>query len=313
MAQKRTPPPLTVSDDEIQLPSGSIGLGEEVYAHNASTQPNGSEGSALISANPLEADITTGEAMYVTADSSEIFQFYCSTPYDFSTASLISETDFGDTEPTLTDMAWSNDGQKLYTLGSWYRNVYEYDCSTPFNVTTATLSVTFDVSNESIGPNSMAWNNDGSKLYIAGRSYASVHEYDCETTFDLTTAELSVTLDVSSEISNLAGIAWNSDGSKLYMTGDYSLNAYEYDLSTAFDISTASLSETLDIDSGNFNPVGVAWNNDGSKLYVPSSAGDYIDEYVLSTPFDLTTATFQSSFDPSVSITSTSGMVWSDP
>ena len=66
-----------------------------------------------------------------------------------------------------------------------------------------------------------------------------------------------------------------------------------YTLSTAFDVSSASHSDTGPSTSGN----GVAVNQDGTKLFASNNAFDDLYIYELSTPYDASTYTLSSSID----------------
>jgi len=51
----------------------------------------------------------------------------------------------------------------------------------------------------------------------------------------------------------------------LFMVGQQEDKVHEYALTTGFDISTASLTDSLDISSQEAQPYGLAFNNDGTK------------------------------------------------
>ena len=67
-------------------------------------------------------------------------------------------------------------------------------------------------------------------------------------------------------------------------TGD---DVNQYTLSTGFDISTASHDGAFDISSQETNPRGLAFNNDGTKMFLVGGSEDKVFEYTLTTPFNL--------------------------
>ena len=80
----------------------------------------------------------------------------------------------------------------------------------------------------------------------------------------------------------------------------------EYNLSTPYNPDTKTLTNTLaNATSGNFHQ-GLGFNADGSKMFVVKSKGgggssnahNKIDEYALSTAFDISTATLTGTFSP---------------
>jgi microcystin-dependent protein len=91
------------------------------------------------------------------------------------------------------------------------------------------------------------------------------------------------------------GISFNIDGTKLYEVGFGSDKIYEYELSVAFDISTATYTQSMDTQDS--YPTGICFNIDGTKLYEVGAGSDKIYEYELSVAFDISTANFTQSID----------------
>jgi DNA-binding beta-propeller fold protein YncE len=86
----------------------------------------------------------------------------------------------------------------------------------------------------------------------------------------------------------------------LYETGRGSDKIYEYDVSTPYDIDTATFSKSI-ASQGSY-PTGITWNNDGSKLYEGGLASAKIYESDVSTPYDIATATFSQSINTQDSV-----------
>ena len=88
------------------------------------------------------------------------------------------------------------------------------------------------------------------------------------------------------------GVSLSKTGYKMYMTGsggtDY---IYEYDLSTAWDITTASYLQSGAVTSGATNPTDLFVKEDGTELYFSDSNAQGIYQMTMSTPWDVTTAT----------------------
>ena len=61
----------------------------------------------------------------------------------------------------------------------------------------------------------------------------------------------------------------------------------EYTLTTGFDISTASHAGSFSVASQETTPVGIDFNNDGTKMFVAGWQGEDINEYALTSPFSL--------------------------
>ena len=93
-------------------------------------------------------------------------------------------------------------------------------------------------------------------------------------------------------------IAFKPDGTKFYICDRNRDFVGEYDLSTAWDISTFSYVQQFDISGKETNPFGLDFSSDGTKMYVVGLSGaggapnDAIHQWNLSTAWDVSTATF---------------------
>ena len=87
------------------------------------------------------------------------------------------------------------------------------------------------------------------------------------------------------------GVTFNSDGTKMYVVGSSANRVIQYSLSTAFDISSATLlagdhcTFTTIIEDG----VQVLFNSDGSQMFIVDdhATGDDIEIFDLSTNYDV--------------------------
>ena len=67
---------------------------------------------------------------------------------------------------------------------------------------------------------------------------------------------------------------------------------HEYKLTTGFDVSTASFTDStavFDVSGQEASPRGFCFNSDGTKLFVCGFAGDDINEYTLTSTVTLST------------------------
>lgn len=157
-------------------------------------------------------------------------------------------------------------------------------------------SVSFSVSSQEAGPSALAFNNDGTKLYIVGSSNDTVYQYSLSTAFDISTTSYdSVSFSIGAQETAPQEIAFNTDGTKMYIMGRTDDDINQYSLSTAFDISTASFdSVTFSVATQESAPNGFAFNPDGTKLFVVGQNTDDVEQYSLSTAFDISTASYDS-------------------
>lgn len=93
-------------------------------------------------------------------------------------------------------------------------------------------------------------------------------------------------LSVSSQETAPMGITFKPDGTEVYICGNSSDNVIQYTLSTAWDISTGSYTQSFATPAS--NPRDLAFNDDGTKLYAMNR--DTVFQASLTTPYDLSTA-----------------------
>ena len=68
-------------------------------------------------------------------------------------------------------------------------------------------------------------------------------------------------------------------------------------MTTAFDVSTASFDSSFSVNGQEVYPHALAFNTDGTKMFVAGYSGHDVNEYTLSTAWDVSTASFVDSFD----------------
>ena len=87
------------------------------------------------------------------------------------------------------------------------------------------------------------------------------------------------------------GVFFKPDGTKMYVVGRTGDDVNEYDLSTAWNISTASFVQAFSVAGQETSPTGIFFKPDGTKMYVIGSTEDNINEYDLMQHIGLMSAT----------------------
>ena len=261
--------------------------------------------------NPNDVAISSdGTKMYIVGNGSDsVHQYTMSTAFDVSTASYDSVSLSVLTQcENPSGLTFSTDGSNLYVTGITDDNVAQYSLSTPWSLATATYSGnSFDVSTQEDAPRAVIFSSDGFKMYISGTGSDAIHQYNLTTEWDVSSASYSSnTLDVSSEDISPQGLALSSDGTKLFMAGNVSDTIYQYNLSTANDLSTATYSNiSFSVAGLGFPPTGVTLSSDGSSMYVViSGTVDTVSQYSTT----LTTNTLDLSTGSVFEVTPTSNI-----
>jgi hypothetical protein len=138
---------------------------------------------------------------------------------------------------------------KMFIVGFTGDDVNEYDLSTGFDVSSAVYSQNFSVAAQETAPSGMAFNNNGTKMFITGATGDAVYEYKLETGFDVSTAYFVDSFSVASQDTAPTGIAFNNDGSKMYIVGNDNNSVYQYAIGQAYPTGYQSVHTTASIDS----------------------------------------------------------------
>ena len=220
--------------------------------------------------------------------------------FDLASGSYIQAFSVLSQESNPTGLAFNTDGTKMFVLGDSGNDVNEYTLSTGFDVSTASFVDSFSVNSQETDPSGIAFNTDGTKMFIVGQAGDDVNEYSLSTGFDVSTASFTDSASISSEDNAPKGLTFNNDGTKMYVVGGQNKSVYQYALTTGFDVSTkGSVVNTFSVNAQDTNPRDVKFNSDGTKMYIPGGEGQDINEYTLSTAYDISTASFSQSFDVS--------------
>jgi DNA-binding beta-propeller fold protein YncE len=224
--------------------------------------------------------------------------------YDISLATFEKQFSVVNQDIQPLGLAFNTDGTKMFVVGNSGDYVYEYDLSTGFDISSAVYSQSFNVDSQDIAPSGIAFNTDGTKMFILGSYDDDINEYDLSTGFDVSTAVYSQNFSVFAEDPSPYGLAFNTDGTKMFVVGNTGNEVNEYDLSTAFDISTSVYSQNFSVVTQDTAPKGIAFNTDGTKMFIVGTSGKDVNEYSLSTGFDVSTASYVQNFSVSAQDTS---------
>ncbi len=239
-----------------------------------------------------------GTKMYtVNAGASDaVIEYILTTPYDISTA-IVNNTKGvsrgGSTE--ATQVVFNKDGTKMFIVNhaAPKKTVDYYSLSTAFDVSTATRDGEYSIAGQEQRANSIAFNNDGTRMVVAGvgnDSQVRIHEYSLSTGFDLSSTVTHLnTQDLISFQNHIDGVIFNYDGTKMYTITLMNKDGteaqdlmYQFKLTTPYDVSTLSLEGTYTVSSVSGDSREVVFSNDGSKMFIIDDDNDKVHEFNLS-------------------------------
>ena len=141
---------------------------------------------------------------------------------------------------------------------------------------------------------------DGTKLYVFRRTTSAANfetrYYTLTTAYDISTATFvsSHTVTTANDL-EFGRVALN--GTRIYYYDATNEIVYQYPLSTAYDPSSAgALDGSLDIGLQDTDPRTITFSNDGTKLFTYGFGSDRLDEFTLSTAWDISTGTFTTTY-----------------
>lgn len=203
-------------------------------------------------------------------------------------------------DSTPAGVCFNTTGTKMFVVGGTSPDsVYEYTLSIAFNVATSSFVDSFDVSSQDIRAKAIAFNANGTKMFVVGSTNDSVFEYNLSASFDVSSASYSQSFSVASQETDPQGLAFNTNGTKMFVVGSINDSVFEYNLSSGFDISSASYSQGFSVSAKEGSTTGVAFNTDGTQMFVVGNSSDAVHQYNLSTGFDVSSAVFSKSFSVS--------------
>ena len=157
-------------------------------------------------------------------------------------------------------------------------------------------SVSFSVAGQGSGCRSVSFASNGDYMYVVSDGDNEVNQYTLSTPWDITTATFTQNFSVGGQDTNPSGFYIRDDGSSFFIVGFQSDDVNEYGMSTAFDLSSASFVRSFSVASQEATPTGLYFSASGLLMYVIGTTGDDVNEYGLSTAWDISTAFFTHGF-----------------
>lgn len=217
--------------------------------------------------------------------------------YNISGANYDNSSKSTNPQETLPfDITFSSDGTKMFSIGQTVDYVNRWDLSTAWDVSTASWVDDYPSALQENQPYALHFKPDGTSFYILGGQYDTVFQYNLTTGYDLNTASYaSKSFNVSTQAADGRTIYFKPDGTKMYVVDRTTYSVFQYSLSTAWDVSTASYdSVSLDVSTETTLPYGLDFNADGTKLFIASYTGQEILQYSMTSAYDLSTASYDS-------------------
>ena len=245
---------------------------------------------------------TDGTKVFVMGSNSvedEVNEYSLTTAFDISTTQTITRRLGVGTNELGTPIqelhpygiTFNGDGTKLYISGNGGNKIYELDLGSAFNISSATLVGELATNNHANGdgtPCGITFNNDGTKLFLAGFANHRIVYWSLSTPYGVESAGTPGAFSVSTTAHKPRDVDFNSDGTKMYVVSGTNDHIAAFDLDSAFDLSgTVTHRGNFSVNSEDDQPFTMEFNSNGTKLFMLGYTDDKIHEYSLSVAFEI--------------------------
>ena len=189
------------------------------------------------------------------------------------------------------------DGLTMYAVGDTGDAIDQYTLTRAWDIRSAVAAgKTLSISSQDTSPHGLAVSEDGLTLIMLGYSSNTLYQYTLGTAFDISTATYdTVSFNTVTQTSFPTDMHMVDGGETLYISDSGTDRAIQYSLSTAWDLSTISfVGVSPSFTATDPSVFGIAITSDGTKMFLGGYNGDDVIRFTLSTPFDVTTATYDS-------------------
>lgn len=150
---------------------------------------------------------------------------------------------------------------------------------------------THDFSSTTHTPSCLYSTPDGLHVFLCSQDNASIESYTLSTPWNPSSMSFTSSASIAYGSQGLVGISFINTGSTLYVLWKDGI-VWQYSLSTPYDLSTLSLVNTFDISGQVTSAGGMFVKADGTKLYVISDTDSTLYQYSLTTPYDISTLSY---------------------
>ena len=244
-----------------------------------------------------------------------LFFFFVFSSNSFGFITFKQSKDISSDATGLRQINFKPDGKIMYVTNrekdttSAVDSVKQYSLSTPFDISTATLTSSTTLTNID-KPHAIHFKPDGKVMYVVDNGSLTIEQYNLTTAWDTSTLVYDDNFTISDE-DQLRSLAFKYDGTKMYVTGNETEVIQQFTLSTPWDVTSATKdsTESSALTGKEDNPRSIQFNSDGTIFYIGGNGSDSIHKYTLSTPWDVSTLEFSQSYSFSAQVSSSGNSI----
>jgi len=205
----------------------------------------------------------------------------------------ISVNSNGEAEIQHQGFTFSEDAKRMFVIGSTMDDVFEYELSGAYCISTLSTPLTYYVNSKAQTPTGIAFDLSGKEMFVVGKNQDKVHQYHLTEPWLLnSTASYVRAFSVASQDNTPEGLTFDPSGKKMFIVGQASNTANkgevnQYNLTEPFDISSASHVAVMTMSFTSTYPTGITFDPSGKKMFISDQGKDTIRQYKLTEPFNI--------------------------
>jgi hypothetical protein len=232
-------------------------------------------------------DVSANGEYLFASDRTLIYRFSLSTRGDVSTATLDSDQTYTPSAPTgsIRSVAFDPTGTKLLILAD--AGFYIHELTQAWDLTSASYdgSNTFKDATNHVGVDyGLRISPDGTRLFFLRTTAPNdyLYQYNLGAAWDLTTAVLTVSVDVSSIASSPVGLDVSKDGLVFFISNSSTPNVVTVStVGTAFNITGITKIASIPVLTNAPAPVNCSVGDSNGKIYVLSGTNETVVQYTI--------------------------------
>ena len=248
----------------------------------------------------------------------------------FANLQFKQSKDISDDTDDLRGIFIKPDGKRVYVTNDEDdddQSVIEYSLTTPFDISTAVKSSETLLTIQEGGgsevmdnPHAITFKPDGTKMYVirsdatAGNTVA-IEQFSLSTAWDTSTISWTArtALQTGCTLSlQTRGVDFKPDGTRIFIGNEGNDIIAQYDLTTPWDVTSMTNQQcSPSIKSDEDKLRNIQLSSDGKFLYVGGNDGDDINKYSLTTPYNITSISLETSYSISAQTGDMRGFIFS--
>lgn len=226
---------------------------------------------------------SAGTKMYVNGTTGDdVNEYTLGTAWNITTATFVTVFSTAAQDSAPNDIFFKPDGLSMFIMGNTNRTVFQYTLGTAWSVATASYaSKSFSIVSQEGTPTGLWFKPDGTAMYAVGTSADTVFQYALATAWDVSTASYGgVFYSVAAQETTPNQVNLSADGLKMWMLGATGDDIWEYNLGTAWDVSTATPVNNFYVGFQDATPTGLFIDSTApNRVYIAGNTNDIVYQY----------------------------------